>query len=47
MSVGVDSRCHQQRKFVLGGCQNVPASDKYRKKLNVFIRVACGYRLQQ
>ena len=26
----------KERKFVLGGYQNVPPSDKYRKKLNVF-----------
>ena len=30
-----------------GGCQNVPPSDKYRKKLNVFIRVTCKHGLRR
>ena len=36
------------KKFVLGAMpKRLPPSDKYRKKLNVFIRVACGHGLRR
>ena len=39
----------KEKKLVLGGCQNVLPSDKYRKKSNVFtgVRVVCGYGLRR
>ena len=35
------------KKNILGGCQNVSPSDKYRQSKMLFIRVACGYGLRR
>ena len=40
-------RLQQRKKICPGGMPNRPPSDKYRKKLNIFIRVACGYGLRR
>ena len=37
----------QRRKIFSGGMPKRPLSDKYRKKLNVFIGVAYGYGLRR
>ena len=35
------------KKNILGGCQNISPSDKYRQSKMLFIRVACGYGLRR